>query len=181
MKRIIPIFLIPLLFMVIACPNNKVPDTRVEEDTNTFVSKQHGSIAIMPTFKYMGEKINEEGKGIRRYFVWENNYDQKYIVILQLIPKEGVFPIDLDWTPKEGSLYIKGFRAAYDSIADATNTILLELGAIIPDCFILAEEVHVKPTEALFRILIVPDKMCSGDYESVMEELDRVIIINPLG
>jgi len=179
MKRIFSIVLI-LLFALVACNGNKVPDTRIEKDTNTFVSKQHGPISIMPTFKYMGEQVNKQGKGIRRYFVWENSYDHKYIVILQLIPKEGTFPTDLDWIPTDGSLFIKGKRAAYDSIADLTHTVLLDLGAVIPDCFILAEEVHVKPTEAIFRILIVPDKMCEGKFILPMSELDRVAIINPL-
>lgn len=179
MKRIFSIFLI-LFFALVACNGNKKPDTRVEEDVNTFVSKQHGPISIMPTFKYMGEHINEQGKGVRRYFVWENSYDQKYIIILQLIPKEGVFPTDLVWIPPNGSLYIKGKRAAYDTIADPTYMVIKELGGVLPDCFVLAEEVHVKPTEAIFRILIVPDKMCGGKFILPMSELDRVAIINPL-
>ncbi len=49
MKRIIPIGLMILLLFLVACPGNKPPDTRVEKDINTFVSKNHGSIAILPT------------------------------------------------------------------------------------------------------------------------------------
>lgn len=179
MKRIIPIFLI-LLFICLSCNGNKVPDTRVEKDINSFVSKNHGSISILPTYKYIGMKETNEGKGIRKYFMWENEFEGKVIIILQLVPKEGVFPITINWTPEEGSLYVKGFRAAYDTIARPTYEVVTELGGLIPDCFILAEEVHVKPTEAIFRILIVPDKMCAGEYKPIMEELDRVAIINPL-
>ncbi len=180
MKRIIPIGLMILLLFLVACPGNKPPDTRVEKDINTFVSKNHGSIAILPTYKYIGMKENNQGKGIRKYFVWSNDYEGKTIIILQLVPKEGVFPVTIDWTPKEGSLYIKRFRAAYDTIADQTYEIIKEFGVTLPDCFILAQEVHVKPTEAIFRILIVPDKMCGGKFITVMSELDRVAIINPL-
>jgi len=185
MKRIIPFILtvllfLVLLFLVVACPGSKKPDTRVEKDINTFVSKNHGNISILPTYKYIGMKETDHGKGIRKYFVWEDTFTNKIIVILQLVPKEGIFPVTLDWTPTQGSLYIKGFRAAYNTVAEPTHKVITELGGILPDCFVLTQEVHVKPTEAVFRILIVPDKMCSEEYEKVMEELNRVAIINPL-
>jgi hypothetical protein len=67
------------------------------------------------------------------------------------------------WVNPNGALHIKGMRAAYDSIASRTYSAMQKLGAEFPDCFILAEEVHVAPKEALFRILIVPDKMCTGN------------------
>jgi len=178
MKKIIPIFLI-FLFFLAGC--NSAPQPAIEKDTNIFTSKTHGDISIFPIYKHLGEKRNTEGKGIRTYNVWENPHENKYIMILQIVPKEGTFPEDLVWTPANGRLYVKGLKAAYNSIGSRPYSIMMKLGAKFPDCFILAEEVHVAPREALFRILIVPDKMCAEEYEPVMEELDRVAIINPLG
>ena len=180
MKKYNPIFLIMVLLLV-ACGGSQVSDTPVNNQTSIFTSPTHGTIAIFPAYKHLGEMKNTEGKGIRTYNVWENPYDNKYIMIIQIVPKEGTFPEDLVWTPENGSLYIKGLRAAYNSIGSRPYSIMTKLGAEFPPCFILAEEVHVSPREALFRILIVPDEMCAEEYEPVMEELDRAAIINPLG
>ena len=177
MKKIIPIFLI-FLFFLVSCQTT--PQKAVETDTNIFTSKTFGDIAIFPAYKYLGETNNIEGRGIRRYHLWENPYENKYILIFQIIPKEGTFPEDLNWF-SGNPLYVKGMRAAYDSLSERTYSVMINLGAKFPPCFLLAEEVHTSPKEALFRILIVPDDMCGDDYEPVMEELDRVAIINPLG
>jgi hypothetical protein len=186
MKKITS-FCLMFIFFLIGCGKgaptgeNIIKKTEFKEDINTFVSPSHGTVAIFPTYKYLGSKEDSEGKGIRKYYVWEQPDEGKYIMILQLVPKEGTFPEGIDWTPKEGSLFIKGKRAAYNSINARSQKVMNELGAELPPCFILAEEVHVSKTEALFRILIVPDQMCLGNYEPVMQELDRVAIIKPLG
>ena len=102
-------------------------------------------------------------------------------MIIVIVPKEGTFPDNLVWNNPNTALNVKGMRAAYSSISSRSYSIMNKLGADFPECFILAQEVHLDPREALFRILIVPDDMCTEDYEPVMEELDRVAIINPLG
>jgi len=180
MKKVLSIFLIALFFLV-ACNGGNKPVTKVEPVTKTFVSENHGPIAIFPTYEYLGMKESFEGKSNREYHLWENKFDGKYILIIQIIPKEGTFPSDLVWNSTQGSLYVKGMRAAYNSIAARTYKIMKQLGAEFPPCFILAQEVHVSPKEAIFRVLIVPDKMCTEEYEPVMEELDRVAVIKPLG
>ena len=184
MKKFIP-FLIIIAFILSGCSGTPeqgeiIEETIIEEDINTFVSPNHGSIAIFPTFKYLGSKESSTVKSIRKYHVWEQKNEGKYVMILQIVPKEGTFPENLNWTPEEGALFIKGKRAAYSTISFTAQKIMFDLGADFPLCFVLAEEVHVVPTEAVFRILIVPDR-CEGNYEPVMEELDRVAIIKPLG
>ena len=184
MKKCNHLFLIMILILslsFIACNGSQVTDTPVDNQISTFTSPTHGSIAIFPTYKHLGTSKNTEGKGIRTYNVWENERTNKYILIIQIVPKEGTFPEDLNWTPANGRLYLKGLRAAYNSIGSRPYSIMTKLGAKFPPCFILVEEVHVDPKEALFRILIVPDEMCAEEYEPVMEELNRAVIINPLG
>jgi len=178
MKKIIPIFLI-FLFFLVSCKTT--PQSAVETDINVFTSKTFGEIAIFPTFKYLGMKErSENSKAYRKYHVWENPYENKYIMILQMIPKQGkTFPSDINWF-SGNPLYVKGMRAAYSSIGGRPHGVMVSLGAEFPPCFILAEEVHLSPKEVVFRILIVPDKMCAEEYEPVMEELDRVAIINSL-
>ena len=179
MKKVIPIFLI-FLFFLVSCKTT--PQPTVEKDTNIFKSNTHGDIAVFPTYKYLGMKErSENSKAYRKYHVWENPYENKYIMILQMVPKQGKsFPSDINWFA--GSpLYVKGMRAAYASLSERPYSVMVNLGAEFPPCFILAEEVHVAPKEVLFRALIVPDKMCAEEYEPIMEELDRVAIINPLG
>jgi hypothetical protein len=178
MKKIIPIFLI-FLFFLAGCETT--PQSTVEKDTNIFTSKTHGDVAIFPTFEYLGMNESTEGKGVRKYYIWENKFENKYIMILQIVPKEGNFPEDLQWISKKDALYVKGMRAAFTSIASRSYIIMQKFVTEFPPCFILAQEIHVAPREALFRILIVPDKMCAEEYKPVMEELDRVAIINPLG
>ena len=179
MKKIIPIFLI-FLFFLVSCKTT--PQPTVEKDTNIFKSNTHGDIAIFPTYKYLGMKErSENSKAYRKYHVWENPYENKYIMILQMVPKQGKsFPSDINWFA--GSpLYVKGMRAAYASLGERPYSVMVNLGAKFPPCFILVEEIHKSPKEVIFRALIVPDKMCAEEYEPVMEELDRVAIINPLG
>ena len=182
MKKYNPVLLILILvFSLVACGGGQRTDS-IEPETKTFVSQTHGEIGIFPTYEYMGVYESSEGKGIRHYHLWENPYDGKYLMILQIVPKQGTFPPDIMWNNPKDAIYIRGMRAAYDSISSRSYGIMTKLGAQFPACFILAQEVHVAPKEALFRILIVPDNMCTGnDYQSVMEELDRVLIINPLG
>ena len=182
MKKCKPIFLIlTLVFLLVSC-GGQGTETGLEPETKTFVSKTHGEIGIFPTYEYLGVYESGEGKGIRQYNVWEEPFSGKYLLILQIVPKQGTFPKDLLWVNPKDALFVRGMRAAYDSIASRTYSAMQKLGVEFPACFILAEEVHVAPKEALFRILIVPDAMCTGnDYPSVMEELDRVLIINPLG
>ena len=98
---------------------------------------------------------------------------------MQIVPKEGTFPNSINWVSNNGLIYSKGMRAAYNSISSRSYTIMTDLGAVLPECFVLAQEVHVSPKEALFRILIVDDEMCAEKYESAMEELDRVAILMP--
>ena len=182
MKKCKPIFLIlVLVFFLISCGSGQRTDTGIQPETKTFVSEKHGDIGIFPAYNFMGTYELATEKSFRQYNLWENPYEGKYIMIIQIVPKEGTFPPNLVWNDPQTSLYIKGMRAAYDGISSRSYSIMQKLGAEFPPCFILAQEVHVHPKEALFRILIVPDKMCTGDYEPVMEELDRVLIINPLG
>ena len=158
--------------MLIACNGGQVTDTPgVDHQVKMFTSAVHGNIAIFPTYKHLGTKKNTEGRGIRTYNVWENERENKYILIIQIVPKEGPFPEDLNWTPTGGRLYKKGLKAAYNSIGSRPYSIMMNLGAEFPPCFILAQEIHHNNTEAIFRILIVPDSFCSERYEPVMEEL----------
>jgi len=181
MKKILPLVLI-VFFAAFGCPKKDPPPEKpVDQVASTFISANHGDIIILPTYKYVDEVKYNKGKAARYYHIWENKFEGKYIIIFQLFPKEGVFPDDVNWTPEQGSIFIKGKSAAYDSIAVRLHNALTQLGIQLPECFILAQRVHVSPTEALFRMLLVPDDMCSGDYSPVMKELDRVAIINPLG
>ena len=72
MKKIIPIFLI-FLFFLVSCKTT--PQTAVEKDTNIFTSPTHGDIAIFPTYKYLGMKELSEGRAYRKYFLWENSFE----------------------------------------------------------------------------------------------------------
>jgi len=185
MKKVIPIFLL-ILFFLAACGGQDVKETKdstpkeVKKDTSSYISLNHGTIGVFPSYKYLGMEEASTEKGNRKYYLWEHPRLNKYILILQIVPKEGTFPENIKWVSPDDALYIKGMRAAYSSISLRTYEIIKKLGARLPDCFILAEEVHVIPEEALFRILIVPDAGCSEDYAPVMEELDRVTILNPL-
>ena len=174
------IYLFIFLFLLVAC-TDLVKDTKIEKDTNIFISKTHGEVAIFPTFKYLGVVDLTDYKAHRKYFIWENNYENKYIVITQIIVKADKFPPNIQWINPNGAIFARGMRGAYTSIANRPRLALEKVGGVLPDCFILASEAHVKEREALIISLIVPDKMCSENYEPVMEELKRVAIINPLG
>ena len=176
MRKYSPVFLIIILaFLLVSCGGQSTTDS--ESKYRIFESPTFGKIAVFPSYDYMGVSQDNEGKGLREYHLWESPYDGNYALIIQIIPKEGEFPSDLIWVTRQNALYVKGMRAAYESIASRTYSVMQNLGAEFPACFILAEEVHVSPREAIFRILITPDDMCTGDYESTMQELDRTLII----
>jgi len=182
MKRIIPIFLI-LIFALCSC-NGHTPDVpstseTLKEEPYQFVTKSIGTYSIMPTYKYLGWRSFTDEKAIRDYHIWENKFDGKYVIIYNLIAKQGTFPPNLQWINEYDSIYHKGMRAAYITMGERPLLALQQFGVILPDCFILAQEVHHNDKEAVIRILVVPDKMCAEDYEPVMEELDRVIVKTP--
>lgn len=180
MKKYSPIFLILILLVsLIACTSS--PTSKVAKDTNIFTSKTHGDISIFPIYKYLGMSDFSDEKAYRKIYVWENAPENKYIIISQLIVKNGKFPVDITWISPYGALYTGYMQAAYTSIGERPFMALDKYGITLPDCFITAVKAHVNDTEAIFRILIVPDKMCSEVYEPIMQELDRVAIINPLG
>jgi len=182
MKRIIPIFLI---FLLVLCSCNghtpDVPSTpeTLKEEPYQFVTKTLGTYSIMATYKYLGLKSFSDEKAKREYHVWEDKFDGKYVIIYNLMANQGTFPPDLQWVSKHGAIYHKGMRAAYITMGERPFMALQQFGVVLPDCFILAQEVHHNDKEAVIRILVVPDKMCAEDYEPVMEELNRVVIANP--
>lgn len=185
MRELISIFLISV-FILFGCsgtpdtPEEIIEETIIEKDINTFTSPNHGTVAIFPTFKYVGDKENYQGNTMRKYHVWEQKHERKYIIIIQLLPKEGVFPDSKRWISTNDRLFVKGMRAAYNNLTPKTKQVIYDMSIMLPTCFIAAQEVHVVPQEAIIRILVVPDRMCVGDEEPVMEELDRTAIINPL-
>ena len=116
MKKYSPIFLILILILSLVACGGQGTETGLDPEINTFVSKTHGEIGIFPTYNYLGQYDSAEGKGIRQYNVWEDPYNGKYLMIIQIVPKEGVFPSNLVWNNPKDALHIKGMRAAYDSI-----------------------------------------------------------------
>jgi len=182
MKRIIPIFLI-FLFFLVSCktttPVKPSTEETLKKEPYQFVTKSIGTYSIMPTYKYLGWRSFTDEKAVRDYHVWENKFDGKYVIIYNLIAKQGTFPPDLHWIDTYAAIYHKGMRAAFITMGERPFMALQQFGVILPDCFILAQEVHHNDKEAVIRILVAPDKMCSEDYEPVMEELDRVVVTTP--
>lgn len=179
------LLLIPLFFML-ACAGPEIkedgkPTTEgnITRHTVDFQPKYLDKITIFPTYRFLGSERTESSGAFRNYFVWENKFEGKYVLILQLFPRgEDTFPPDVQWVNPDGALYHRGMRAAYDSLSKSAVEIINKLGGELPDCFIVGQEVVVdrKLREAILKVLIVPDKFCSGNWISVMEELDRVII-----
>jgi hypothetical protein len=135
MKKIVYLFI--FLFLIVAC-TDLVKDTKIEKDTNIFISKTHGEIAIFPTFKYLGVVDLTDFKAHRKYFIWENNYENKYILITQIIVKGDKFPPNIQWINPNGAIFTRGMRGAYTSISNRPKLALEKVGASLPDCFILA-------------------------------------------
>ena len=118
----------------------------------------------------------ESAGAYRTYYLWESKFEGKYIMIAKFVPKgSSTFATDVKWVA-DGFLHKKGNRAAYSKIANRPRSVIESLSGPLPDCIILAQDVRIHPKEAQFRMLIVPDKFCSGAWEPVMEELDRVAI-----
>jgi len=179
MRYIFAVCLVCLL--IVNC--SLFPDEEKDFKTDpSFTTKYQGDIGIISSYKYIGFDDFSDEKAIRKYYVWENATENKIIMIYQLIANKEPFPKDLEWiTPN--ALYRKNMRAAYTTVAGRPLSALHHFGMELPDCYILAQEIHIDESkkEAIFRILIVNDEFCTEDYEPVMEELDRVAIINPLG
>lgn len=172
-------FLIFIL-LIFGCATDPIT-TKEDDQTFRFISRSMGLVSIMPTYQYIGEKDLSDQKATRVYHIWEDSMNEKYIMIYHLIAKQGTFPPGLQWVTPNGAIYIKGMRAAYTTIGEKPYSALQKFNLRLQECFILAQEVHHNDTEAVFRILIVPDETCAEEYEPVMEELDRVTIKDPLG
>ena len=183
MKRITIIFLITLFLLISCSPVKKPIKQELIENPYTFQTKLQGDISIMPSYKYVGSKDFSDEKAKRSYYVWIDRNQNKYIMIYQLIVNKGKFPSDIQWINNDYAIYSDGMRAAFTSLGKRPYETLKSLNIELPECYILGEEVHVSETndECIIRILIVPDDLCAENYEPVMEELDRVAIINPLG
>lgn len=184
MKYIISIFLMCILLVSCWSSGPVVPVEPFDSAEYHYMTPNQSFpyIAIMPSYKFVGEKDFSDQKAVRRYTIWESVSENKYLMIYQLIVREGEFPSNLEWIT-EDAIYKSGMKAVYTTIGNNAFKAIDHYGLIIPDCFILAQEIHINEAnnEAIFRILIVNDEFCTEDYEPVLEELNRVAITNPLG
>lgn len=181
MRKLIPIFLI-ILFVVSGCkttPSIQEEDI-IEESTSTFTSLEHGEISIFPTYEYQGVSDQSDEKNIRKLYLWVNKADNKYIIVNQIIVREGTIPPGTKGIDPYGSLYSSWDEAVYTSIAERPYRTLGLFGIDLPPCFMAAVGAHIGDKEAIIRILIVPDKMCSENYQPVLEELNRSVLLDPL-
>lgn len=176
MKKIFAIF---ILFLVIVSCNGKkpvVPDVPVDTQLNYFKTQYHKTIAIFPTFKYLGKESIDIEKSIayRDYYLWKDQRTGKYVLITVLRPKSGTLPQDYNWIDKDTAIFARGNIAAYDTMHDRPTSIINKLDGPLPECFVVAQEFYFNEKEVMYKALIVPDKMCSSVFEPVIQELNRV-------
>jgi len=176
MKRIFQI--VPLLLFLIAC--NGITPTReepVDKQTNYFYSKYQNPIAIFPTYKYLGSENIITPKAYRDYHVWKEPRSNKYILITVLQPKgSDRFSKNIKWVDKETAIYYRGNITAFNFLHLRPRGVIYKLDGDIPDCVIVAQEFYLDKDgkEAIYKTLIVPDKMCNEIPEPVIQELNRV-------
>jgi hypothetical protein len=170
-----------ILLLLVACSASHQPVGDVESVDNYFKSKHHNEIAIFPTYDYLGMRsINiMDSIAMRDYHVWENQHDNKYILITVMTPKSGSFNKDMPWINRENALYSHGNIVAYNSVHDRPLSVINDLGRVLPDCVIIAQEFYFHEKEVLYKALIVPDEMCAEIPEPVVEELNRVANMQP--
>ena len=178
MKRIFQF--VPLLFLLFLFACNGVtptPDEPVDKQTNYFYSEYQNPIAIFPTYKYLGCENIVTTKAHREYYVWKEHRENKYILITVLKPNgSNSFSKDIKWIDKEIAIYSSGNIAAFNFLHIRPRGVIYKLDGDIPDCVIVAQEFYLDKNrkEAIYKTLIVPDKMCTEISEPVIEELNRV-------
>lgn len=190
MKHFLTIFLI-CIFLSACAPSPITTKDDIAPDeitvkylqTSAYMSGAKGYVESFPVYSYVGEKDFSDEKVFRRYNLWENRAEGKYIMIYHIIMKDGKFPRDVQWVDRESAIFVDGRRSVYTSIAGRAFTTLQHYNAELPDCILLVQEAHVndKDNEAILRILIVPDEDCNQDLWNPVNELDRVTLTNPLG
>ena len=185
MKRIFK--LIPILFILtmFACSIEKNPNLKEEPPiigiTSYFYPKYHKPITIFSAFKLIGVKsISENEKAHREYNIWKDSKTNKYILITVIRPYGRSFPDNVQWIDRESAIYSNENKTAYDFLHERPTSVINDFdldGTPLPDCIIVAQEFYYHPQEVIYKVLIVPDKMCAKDVEPVIKELDRVAIL----
>jgi len=182
MKRILKLLPILFLLTMFACSSGMNPDIKEEPpiiaDTVYFYPKYHKPISIFPTFKLIGFKsFSEDGKAYREYNIWKDSRTNKYILITVIRPLGNSFPTDVQWIDRESAIYSDGNKTAYNSLHERPTSVIYDFdGVPLPDCIIVAQEFYYHAQEVIYKVLIVPDKMCAENAEPVIKELDRVAI-----
>jgi len=190
MKHFLTIFLICIFLS--ACATNPIENAedlkQPEEVTVKYLqTSAYNSGARMigdvPVYSYVGEKDFSDENVFRRYNLWENRSEGKYIMIYHIILKKGEFSKDVKWVNREYAIFVDGMRSVYTSISKRPWSVLQYYNAELADCIMLVQEAHINDdnNEAILRILIVPDEDCNQDFWNPVNELDRVTITNPLG
>ncbi|MCF8019873.1 MAG: hypothetical protein K9L62_10780 [Vallitaleaceae bacterium] len=165
-----------ILLLLMACASSQQPVVDVESVDNYFKTKHHNEIAILPTYDYLGMRsINiMDSIAVRDYHVWENQDDNKYILITVLTPKNGAFSKDMPWINRKNAIYSHGNVVAYNNVHERPLSVINDLGRFLPDCIIIAQEFYFHEKEVLYKALIVPDEICAEIPEPIVEELNYV-------
>lgn len=180
MKKTISILF--FILFIISCASKPQAVVKPEDKNLKFVGNNQ-IISIFPTYRYVGEQDFSDENVLRVYHIWYNDFDGKIIMIYHLKMKKGMFPNNVQWLDKNSALFVEGMRAAYTNVIGRALIALNNSNIKLPDCYILGQEVHINKNnkEAVLRMLITPDKMCSEEYMKTMNELDRVAIIKSSG
>jgi len=177
---------VSIFLFLFACNGGKTPpiskETKVNTQLNYFYPKYHNPIAIFPTYKFLGTKTVTQKRAYREYHLWEESSSGKYILISAIYPVGSKsFKKGIRWINKDSAIYVRGNVAAFTSIHPRAKRIIEEMGAILPNCFILAQEFYLdkERREAIYKVLISPDEMCDRIPDSTVEELNRVANMQP--
>lgn len=176
MKRFFLIFIIMILVASCASQHDQGVDTQVNE----FITDHNGTIALFPTYEYIGSKEIETNGAYRTYHLWGENSSGKYIMIQVLNPKGRVFPENIIWIDMKSGIHFDGDLVVYDELHDRPASIIAELDMTIQpaSCYLITQQFDIddKRKEAIFKLHIVPDDSCVATGENAVKEFRRVII-----